>query len=349
MNILMIGPDREKLKGGMSSVINSYFNSELIKKLNIIPIGTVVDGSRIIKLKVFVISYIKTLYILLFKNIDIVHVHVASRTSFKRKSFYINLVKKFNKKIVIHMHGGQFDKFYWDESNDKQRRKITKVLDKADIIIALGEKWRERIVKYCSTEVITIPNSLNSQKSNLYNENSNNILFLGRLEEAKGIYDLIDTVDRLNKLENVKFILAGDGDKDRLESLLIKRNLQDKIIMTGWLDKNEVEDRLKDTMIFLLPSYDEGMPMSILEAMSFGIPIISTKVGSIPEVISDNNGILIEPGNIDELANAIRYLVENKDKRIKMSTNNYKKIKENFDIEVNNSKLISLYEGLMKD
>ncbi len=348
MNVLMIGPDREKIKGGMSSVIKNYIDSKLSEEINIIPISTVSGGNKIGKIFTFINSYMKTFYNLAFKGIDITHIHVASRNSFIRKSYYIRLAKRLNSKIVIHMHGGQFDKFYWNESNDRRKKHITNILNKADVVIALGERWEKSIKEYCDSEIVVIPNSINVNKINLYNKNSNNILFIGRLEKDKGIYDLINAFKKVvSNIENINLILAGDGEKEKVNNILEKYGLTKNVVLKGWVNKDEIDRLLGEASLFLLPSYDEGMPISILEAMSFGVPIISTNVGSIPEVITDENGILINPGDVDKLSDSIEFLFKDENLRNKISNNNYKKIIEEYNTEINNNKLLNLYKEIL--
>lgn len=344
----MIGPDFKKLKGGMSTVIKNYIDFTKGSTVEIIPISTVSVGGKIKKSILFINSYLKGLYFLLIKDIDIVHVHMASRTSFYRKALYIKLAKFFKKKIVIHLHGGEFDKFYWQESTPLQREKISYIFNSAHAIIALGDIWEKRIQKYCDTKVCIIPNGVETNNKNLYNEKSNTIAFLGRLEQGKGIFDLLEVSKNIcEKYPNIKFVLGGSGDEEAIKQIINEYNLREKVILKGWLSKKDIDSLLEDTLIYFLPSYNEALPVSILEAMSFGIPIISTNVGSIPElVINDENGIITQPGDINEMIKAFEYLIPNNNIRLKISDNNYNKINACYSIKQNIQKLIEIYEDL---
>jgi len=346
LKILMVGPHPYKVKGGMSTVIKNYYNSQLAKQSKIIPINTVVDGNKVTKLLCCLCSYIKMFMYLIFCNIHIVHVHVASRKSFYRKSLFIRLAHRFRKKIIIHVHGGEFDKFYWNESNSNQQKYITKILNYGDTIIALGEKWKTSISKYCDRNIEVIYNSIDSRSENSYDSSSKNIVFLGRLEEQKGVYDLIEAAEKVIAEEpDIKFILAGSSKDKKIEEILHNKGLKDNFILPGWINEEEIKKLFCNTMIFVLPSYNEGMPMSILEAMSFGIPIISTKVGSIPEIIQHGtNGILLQPGDVEMLGNSLLDLISNKDKRLFFSRENYKDANKKYSNIANYKKLNSLYE-----
>lgn len=350
MKILMVGPHPEKVKGGMSTVIKSYYESQILNRNKIIAINTVVDGIKIKKLLILISSYIKMFGTLITQKIDIVHIHLASRKSFYRKSLYINLASIFKKRIVIHMHGGEFDDFYKNESNKYQQKYITKTFNKASIILALGEEWQKRINQYTNTPVEILYNSVDIGKENPYSYEYENILFLGRIEKEKGVYDLINAMKVVQSFDKEsKLILAGDGELEKIKKVIRTLNLNENVILTGWISQKDVRELLMKTSIFVLPSYNEGLPMSILEAMSLGIPIISTSVGSIPEVVENNiNGKIILPGKIKELSNALIELIKDNEKRKKMSEINFYKIKKNFSNEVNHEKLNSIYNSLLK-
>ncbi|MDU7968002.1 MAG: glycosyltransferase, partial [Paeniclostridium sordellii] len=143
---------------------------------------------------------------------------------------------------------------------------------------------------------------------------------------------------------SIRFTICGDGELEKTKQLIQKYNLQDKFELLGWVNKSEVERELKDTMIFILPSYKEAMPMAILEAMSYGVPTIATNVGSIPEVIKDmENGRTFVPGNVKNLVNITKEMIDNKNLRENYSNKSFRDIKENYSNEVNHNKIKKLY------
>lgn len=350
MNILIVGPHAYKVKGGISTVLRNYYEGILNENNRLIPINTVIDGKKSKKIFWCIYSYFKMIVYLTFTKVDIVHVHTASGKSFYRKSLFISTANIYKKKIILHMHGGRFDDFYWKDSNQMCRRYITNILNSCDLIIALGEEWREKIQKYCSTPIKIIYNSVETYNENYYNIESNNILFLGRLEREKGIYELLDVAKEIiDKNNNVKFILAGDGDLDIIKKYINKFNISENIILPGWVSKEHVKKLLMDSMIFVLPSYNEGLPMSILEAMALGVPIVATNVGSIEEVVkNDVNGKIINPKSRKELKEALMVLIDDKKMRRSYSNNNYKEINVRFSNKINLSKLDGIYKDINK-
>ena len=349
INILMIAPDPNRTLGGMSTVIKNYENAGLSDKVNYKFIPSTKDGGAIGKILLFAIAIIRVIYSFMFTEVDIVHIHSASRGSFKRKSLLVNISKIFGKKVILHLHGAEFNDFYENECSPKQKINVKKTFYKCDTVIVLGQEWKSKISKYCDAHIEVLNNAIEVPKENLYSTNSNKITVLGRLGHRKGTFDIIKVAKELSKqYPKTKIILAGDGDIELVKSKIIEENLSENIDVLGWVNEEKRCSILKDTKIYILPSYNEGMPMSILEAISYGIPVISTNVGSIPTVIENSvNGYIIEAGDTDSLFTKIKELIDNDKKRSTMSNNNYKKAKERFSIESNIDALMKIYRKLI--
>ena len=136
------------------------------------------------------------------------------------------------------------------------------------------------------------------------------------LTKRKGIYDLIEAIKILNdkgivREKKLNFIIGGSGKEEvQIKELISKYKLEQCTEMVGWVNGEKKEELLKKSQLFVLPSYNEGLPMAILEAMSYGIPVVSTDVGSISEVVKNyKTGFLIEPGKRDEIAKGIINLI----------------------------------------
>lgn len=350
MNILMVGPHKDKVQGGISTVINEYTTSKYLKEFNIENIHTVIPGNKIKKILYGLNSMAIMIYFLAFKNIDIVHIHTASGKSFFRKSIFINLSKKFNKKVILHIHGGAFEEVYLS-SNKKHKNKISESLNKCDKIIVLSESWKNKVKNMTNSEIVVVNNSIESKKENLYNIKSKNIIFIGRIEKDKGIFDFLEMAKEVSaNNKNIDFIICGDGNLDEVSSKIKAYNLEDRVKTLGWISKNQIEEQLKKSMIFTLPSYKEAMPMSILEAMNLGVPIISTNVGSIPEVIEDNiNGKLFTPGNIKGFIKNVEDMISNENQRKEYSENSFNIIKEKYSNKYNHQKIKEVYKTIDKN
>lgn len=315
-NVLNIGPPFKNPRGGIAQVLNSY--SKIIQPFNFI--STTGGGNKLSNLFILMKSLLKYLYFLQFKGIEIIHIHSASNLSFSRKSLFVKLGKFFNKKVLLHLHGGLFEEFY--HTNPK---KITKTCNKADGIITVS-KYFEEFVKNNKLNklVFRLPNGiyLPSQiKREKPNDGSIQFLFLGTISEIKGIFDIIEVLGKnQDKLRGkIKLIVAGNGESDKLIDLISQYHIKDIVEYVGWAD-NDTKDRLlRNADVYIQPSHFESFGISILEAMSYGIPVIASNIGGIPDFVKNNEtGILIKPKDQDGLLNAIKFVIENPNEAIEM-------------------------------
>lgn len=343
--VLMIGPGRDVM-GGISTVVNSYFDLRLNERVELRYIASMEDGNKIKKLWVALKAYLEFRKCL--KDFDIVHVHMAAQASFTRKSAFIRLAKKAGKKIIIHQHAADFDDYFFKQSDEAKRQQIKEVFAMADRVIVLSEEWADFFGKHVCDEKkieiihngVVIPNYEKSDYTDL------NVLFLGRLGERKGTYDLLKVIpDVLKRIPNARFFFGGDGEVERCKELAEKTGIADNVSFLGWIRDAEREEYLKKCSTFVLPSYHEGMPMSVLEAMSYGLATISTNAGGIPQIISQGiDGYRVEAGDLKELETTlVRVLISSNEKRI-LGQAARKKIVEKFNAERNIDLLCTLYQ-----
>jgi glycosyltransferase involved in cell wall biosynthesis len=311
--VLFVGPDYKNNPGGIASVLESY--SKSIQDFKFVP--THRSRSKIYNF-FFFIRTLYTISLLFFKDreIKIVHVHSASRASFLRKSLVAILSKIFKKKVVLHIHGGEFHYFY-DQSKMLQKY-IRRIFSLSDSVVCLSSQWFDYYSRFDQIKKLTIINNpvsipLKTAFPNL--QGPIQLLFLGRIDVRKGIYDLVEAINCLpfNFKEQIHLTIGGDGDITLLKEKINKYNLGKYITYAGWVTGKKKDSLLECCHLFVLPSYNEGIPISILEAMSFGKAVLSTNVGGIPEIVKPNiNGVLITPAKVVELSEAIKYFCENR-------------------------------------
>ena len=182
----------------MTSVIRGLLEDEDLKrKYDITPFGSYIDGNILIRLLYSIIAYI----IFLFKinDYDLFHINVASNGSSFRKALYVNAIKKHGKKVILHVHGGAYLKFY-DALNVKKKRIIDKLWNQSDLIVALSDEWKSSFLKrFPLVNIVVIENGIDTE---MYKkavtdlaENKYNMAFLGRIEKEKGVYELVDSID----------------------------------------------------------------------------------------------------------------------------------------------------------
>ncbi|MPM61228.1 Glycosyltransferase Gtf1 [bioreactor metagenome] len=309
------------------------------------------DGSKLKKIFVAVRAYI--IFWLCHKHYDILHVHLSSRNSTWRKARFIRKAKASGMRIIIHLHGSEFDIFYRDECNEVQKEKIHVIFSMADKIIALSDDWKMFLLKYglgTDDKVDVIYNSVLMPDYVKTDYSNRNVLFLGRLGERKGTYDLLKIAPKIiERYPDAHFYLGGDGDVQQIQKICEEQQLQNHIELIGWVKDQVKEDYFKRCCIYILPSYAEGMPMSVLEAMSYGLACVSTTVGGIPNIITNKaNGLLFTPGNTDDFFNCLDYLFSNEDNRQRIGTNGRKRIDESFNNKKYILDLVQYYNKLLQ-
>ena len=348
----MIVPNPE-VKGGIASVVNGYRTSDLEKDYHIIYVESYIDGSKMRKFLKGCSGYLRFIKVLLIDRPDIVHIHSSFGPSFYRKIPFIYMAKWVHKPIINHCHGAEFDHFYINAS-ERKKRLIKKVYNKCDAFIALSEEWKDNLLQIVPKEKITVIENysiINEEavRSRELKENRKQILFLGELGQRKGVYDIPKVVKEVAQVfPDVIFILGGDGEMQKIKGLVKKNSVEKNVIFPGWVRGKEKDKLLKESDVFFLPSYNEGMPMSILDAMGYGMPIISTNVGGIPKIVKNGeNGYRYDPGDIHGFAHGIIELLKDSKLRSAYGKGSYMIIKQKYSLSVHIHMLEELYKGVI--
>lgn len=337
--------------GGISAVVQYW--SEYIDGLQYYP--TFKEGSKMQKLLIMFGSYFRLLFRLLFNHkIKIVHVHTAAGSDFKRSAKIVNLAKFFKKKVIIHSHASQFKVFY-AESDDKQKAWIVDILKKADVLIALSESWKEWFMSIgVYQDRITVLHNITAypqvaEKKEDVAVRPVRFLFLGEIGQRKGVFDIIRGLTNYrDKLKDrIELRIGGNKMEDKLQKAIVDGGLSDVVKFEGWVSGKKKIDLLNWADVFILPSFNEGLPISILEAMSYKMPIISTPVGGIPEVVDKTNGFLVTPGNDEEIFFAMKFYADHKEEIALQGNESYKKAETYMPDYVLNH-LKQIYEDLLK-
>jgi glycosyltransferase involved in cell wall biosynthesis len=174
---------------------------------------------------------------------------------------------------------------------------------------------------------------------------------LGEIGDRKGIWDIISVIAKYKDELSPCFelVIGGNGDVRKLNERIKKYNLSKMVTFLGWIRGNDKHEALLDSDLYLLPSYNEGLPISVLEAMSYQLPIISTNVGGIPQIVRNfENGILIQPGDQKELLESLRYFISNRDKLITFGKRSEELSNEYLPEKVIN-KLEIIYQNILGD
>ncbi|MBE5962358.1 MAG: glycosyltransferase [Lachnospiraceae bacterium] len=350
----MIVPN-QLVKGGIASVVNGYRGSQLEKDYQIIYVESYRDGSKVQKFFKAIGSYFIFLKVLLRKHPDIIHIHSSFGPSFYRKIPFIYLAKWAKIPIINHCHGAEFDSFF--ENAGKQRKAlIHKVYSKCNRMIALSDEWKQSLAKIVPAEHIAVIENYSIISKDAVQERQakkmhNQVLFLGEIGKRKGCYDIPEVIAKVSKaMPEVKFVIAGAGEEDAIKRLMKEKNINKNVSFPGWIRGKQKEQLLRESDLFFLPSYHEGMPMAILDAMGYGLAIVSTNVGGIPKIVLNNqNGYTINPGDISGFSKAIISILGDEEKLKRFQWNSYQIADERYSLKAHINAIETLYEKVLKE
>lgn len=345
IKVLMVGPDRS-VHGGISGVVNNYYDAGITEKVDLNYIGTMVEGSKLRKLWQAVKAYIK--FLKLLPEYPIVHVNVASDSSYYRKSLFIKAAKRAGRKIVIHQHGGDFETFYEKEQNDRGRARIRQVLGMGDVFLVLSPKLKQFFKGILEpSKVILFPNAVPVPDSIEKEYGKQRILFLGRLCKEKGLRELFSVLPQLHEQFPQMHVLLGGIWEDE-ELLEEAAKMKEYVTDLGWLQGEAKKDYLRISDLFVFPTYFEGQPVSVLEAMAYQCGIVATNVGGIPQMVEqEQTGLLIEPKVPEGLKSALEKLLSDPELCERLGKNARAKVQKEFSIEKSLQELIKIYQQLV--
>lgn len=351
--VCMIVQDK-MVKGGIAAVISGYYGSVLEKDYNIIYVESYKDGGKLTKLLKGICGYFHFAKVLLVDHPDIIHIHSSFGSSYYRKMPFIYMASWAKKPIVNHIHGADFDEFYVNACN-KKKEQIKKVYNKCSVLIALSTEWKERLSQIVPEERVKVIENYSTLHEDalaerLQRRSNNTVLFLGEIGKRKGCYDIPAVVAAVVKaVPDVKFILGGAGsqiDEKAVKELFKEKGVADHVVLPGWVRGIDKDKLLRESDIFFLPSYNEGMPMSVLDAMGYGIPVVSTNVGGIPKIVRDGeNGCCCVAGDVKAMTAGIVRLLIDKDELDKSSKKSFEIVKTGYSLESHLKLVEEVYES----
>lgn len=330
---VMIGT-RFDTMGGIASVVNVYRAAGFFERMNVKYLASHCDGGAVRKLRVMLSSLSEFFLLLCLRRVSIIHVHMSSRASFWRKALFLLMAGAFRVPRIIHLHGSEFAVFYEKECSSLAKRFVRFVFDSAECVVVLSETWKKWVSSVSGNQhVVCIYNPVLMPESDPVGVADNSaLLFMGRLGRRKGTYDLVNAAARI--AQPFTLILAGDGDIEEIRNLASELGVSDKVEITGWVRGDQKDALFKRACLYVLPSYNEGLPMGILEAMAQGLPIVSTPIGGIPEAVGEGReGFLVQPGDIETLARTLERLVSDRDLRRKTGAAARARVSSTFSVD----------------
>lgn len=340
--VLVVGPTLDG-KGGISTVVNTYKQMMEVFKY----VCTLKSPNALGKLCDVLVAIICFIRALMFGSCELVHIHTASYIDFYRNAIFVILAKLFRKKVLLHIHGAEFEQFY-----ARHKSFVAYVCGKADALVVVSTYFMNFIKEnQLSSNVYLLHNIIERPvivgKDSF--ENIFNVSFVGSVCERKGIYDVVVALGKCKNIFQGRMILhiAGNGDIEYLKSLINNYGLSDIVKYWGWADAQLKQKILSFSDAFIHPSYFESFGISILEAMSYKLPVITTAVGGIPDFVENGvNGIFVDSGNEKQICEALSFLIDHSDECHRMGENAEYKA-QCFYSDIIEPKIVEMYEELL--
>lgn len=347
--VVMIGTHYDTM-GGVSSVVNVYRRAGLFSQWNVTYVATHRDGTRWQKLGQLFKALYRYTALMVSKRPGLVHIHSSNDFSFWRKTVFFGIAKLFGVPVVFHIHAGRFEKFFKRQMRWPGQSAIRYVLEHADVCLALTPHWAQVIHGIApKADVRVLPNPVEVPASYERHPQPGKIVALGRLSHDKGTYDLVNAFARIaTKHPSASVHLAGDGRVEAIQSLCLEHHVGERVHVLGWLRGDAREELLRTAAVYVLPSYFEGLPMGILEAMARGIPVVSTRVGGIPDAVDDGrDGLLVNAGDVPALAAALDRILHDPGLAADIGTQGHRSACERFEASIVVSRLGDIYRDVL--
>jgi glycosyltransferase involved in cell wall biosynthesis len=253
---------------------------------------------------------------------------------------------------LLHLHGSGFWDFYEKECGPLRRRFIRYVLEHASTVIVLSDRLHAYAARTVpGARLVTINNFVNLKRLSdaerlAVRRSSNTILFIGLICHRKGTYDLVRALPAIIKeVPEARLVAAGPGEIEAVRRCAREVGVEDRVLLPGSVSGFDKLRLFEEAALHVLPSYYEGVPFSILEAMAAGLPVIATSVGGIPDVLRDGEeGYLVPPGSLSELSRRIIELLNNRELRERMGENAQRRLHSKFSSETAIPALLALYK-----
>jgi glycosyltransferase involved in cell wall biosynthesis len=327
--------------------------NQLYADVDVRHISTHEEGSMLHRVRIFFWAVLKFLHQLIYCHIDVVHLHVAEKGSVVRKSVLVLIARAFRKPVIIHTHGCEFHLFF--ESLPRFGKAIVAwFFRRSSCVITLSDSWKHYYASNCRLKpervvVLHNPVELPRELPRRVGSDPVQFAFLGRIGQRKGTFDLIQAFALLpiQLQQRAVLTLAGDGEIAQAQQLAERLGLGDRVRFLGWINPKQRNDLLASSDVFLLPSYNEGLPVAMLEAMAWGLPVVVTPVGGITDIVTHNkNGLLVPPGDVGQLANALQTLIEQEPVRLRLGNHARQRVTP-LDISYYCRVLLSIYRSAL--
>jgi glycosyltransferase involved in cell wall biosynthesis len=349
--VVMIGTSVDT-QGGIASVIRVYLQHAYMLDAEVQHVPTHCDGSRWQKGRMALVAWLKYMGLLIRRRVQLLHVHCASGPSFWRKCLFMLPTFAIGLPVVLHWHGGGFVDFYRC-SPRWQQRLIGWVFRRSDRVIALSAQWHTILSElFPQARVVTISNPVQlTEVPAARTASPPTLLFLGRVIAEKGVEDLLQAMPSvLAQVPHCRLVLAGTGDLQRHRDIAARLGVAHAVQFPGYVEGAAKSALLAQASVFVLPSHIEAMPMSVLEAMAHGLPVVATTVGGIPQAVRNGvDGLLFAPRDVAALADALVRVLSDDALRLRLADAARQRVVQNFAADLIVPKVQALWREVLEE
>jgi glycosyltransferase involved in cell wall biosynthesis len=280
---------------------------------------------------------------------DVLHINLASSGSTARKLIFSAIADVCRTPYVIHLHGAEYREF-WASRGNLGARAIERFFRRAAGILVLGRIWQDFVserVPDAAGKIRILPNATRAPLVPHGKSKDREVVisFLGRLGPRKGTPQLVAALAALPD-SGWRAVLAGDGDVADTRAMVRNLKLEHRVNVPGWVGPAKVEQILQETDVFVLPSFAENLPMSIIEAFAHGIAVVSTPVGSVPEMIEEGRtGLMVPVDDSAALASALQRLILDPELRMTLGRNARQAHDDHYRLSSYTDRLVALWQA----
>jgi len=342
--VLMVGMHLRHTRGGITTLTADILNSELKKDLDFTYIASQAENRRGFgKLLVAASAALQFVGRCIYRRPDLVYVHIGSNASLYRESAFVAIARLFNLRVVSHFHAGDVQ-LYLARQPAFGKSFIRRAIGLSERVIAVSKESANQLAQLDpQLNISIIPNVIDTsafRRDEARNVQASEgsavrILFVGAVGKLKGERDLIAALAVLrDTVPGIRASFVGFGAEGLAESCR-EHGITEMIEHLGPVPMTERVGLYHRADIFVLPTYAEAMPISVIEAMAAGLPVVTTPVGGIPEIVdSGSEGYLVECGNIVQLAEKIRSLATSPDTRHRMGEAGKDRVRKQMDFDL---------------
>lgn len=343
--VMMVG-SAEQSGGGVASVIRLIKKMPVWQKYDCYWLGTQIQAGKWTKVCYAIKAYVRAFFMMW--RYDIVHFHTVPNVSMKIQLPVFLVARLWRKKIVMHLHCG--NQLTWDESRNFKLAHYC--MNRSDMIVLLAKKFEVYLKEYwrdVKVPTSVIYNACEAVEAIPYEEHEKYILYAGRFTDNKGGELLVEAFAKIHdRFPEWHLLLLGEGpEKYKYDKLIADNHLETKVSMPGFKYGEELAFAYRKASLFAMTSHYEGFPMVVLEAWQYGVPVVSTPVGGLPDVLEeDKNGCVFDFDDADGMAKKLEHLMSNYELREQMSDYCKSFALQNFSLESISNELDNLYKSL---